>query len=46
MKGATCYEYQFGRVYIRILRPRMHFVPYKRWNGDWVLPTIISVKLL
>lgn len=29
MKGATCYEYQWGRIWLRILRPRYWRWPYR-----------------
>jgi hypothetical protein len=42
MKGATCYEYQIGKIGVRILRPSMYFVPFKTFYGEWRFPTIIK----
>lgn len=44
--GATAYELEFGRVCIRILRPRCYFWPYRHWiTKRWVFPRAVQVTI-
>lgn len=47
MIGATCYEFEIGRVYIRILRPSLYFIPYRHFlTRRFVFPKAFSVRIL
>lgn len=45
MIGCTCYEFQWGRLGVRILRPMFYFTPYRDVAGATVWPRYISFYL-
>jgi len=47
MIGGTAYEVQIGKFYLRILRPKMYFWPYRLYPRTKLkFPQVISISWL